>query len=134
MLRRYSKRMSVLHRMRAALVGARAMPRQEGELTPLRYALVGAGAAARSHLASIAHQPGVNLVGIADPTDPKEVAYLWRLRGYRALRRREGDVRSIETRSRLDLYANTISLQLNYPRAPRRRPCCLREADGNDCL
>jgi predicted dehydrogenase len=101
MLRRYPKRTGVLHRIRASLLRARAVPRQEGDPTPLRYALIGAGAAARSHLAGIAHQPGVNLVGIADPTDPKR----WRISGDYAATVRFADAKALFEALKPDLVS-----------------------------
>jgi predicted dehydrogenase len=41
----------------------------------LRYAVIGAGGISSTHLKAIATQPGVELVGISDPTDPAQ----WRL-------------------------------------------------------
>ncbi len=45
------------------------------ETKPLRYAVIGAGGISTMHLNDILAKPGVALVGIADPADPK----LWRL-------------------------------------------------------
>lgn len=51
------------------------MPSGERRPTPLRYALIGAGSVARTHLREIAGVPGVNLVGVAD-TAPRS---RWRI-------------------------------------------------------
>jgi predicted dehydrogenase len=45
------------------------------ETQPLRYAVIGAGGVSQLHLNDIPAKPGVTLVGIADPADPKH----WRL-------------------------------------------------------
>ena len=37
--------------------------------TPLRYAVIGAGGISNTHLANIATQPNVTVVGISDPVD-----------------------------------------------------------------
>ena len=81
----------MLHRIRTSLFKPRAAPRREVGPTPLRYALLGAGAAARSHLAAIAHQPGVSLVGIADPADPDT----WRISGEYAAAVRFADAEAL---------------------------------------
>ena len=45
------------------------------ETQPLRYAVIGAGGISHVHLNDILAKPGVTLVGVADPADPKH----WRL-------------------------------------------------------
>ncbi len=45
------------------------------ETQPLRYAVIGAGGISHVHLNDILAKPGVALVGVADPADPKH----WRL-------------------------------------------------------
>jgi predicted dehydrogenase len=99
----------VLHRIRASLVRTRAVARQEADLTPLRYALIGAGAAARSHLAGIAHQPGVSLVGIADPIDPKR----WRISGDYAGTARFADAKALFEALKPDLVSICTPTQLH---------------------
>jgi len=56
---------------------AKIRPAQLMETKPIRYALIGAGSAARTHLREIGKKHGVEVVGIADSAEPK----LWRISG-----------------------------------------------------
>jgi predicted dehydrogenase len=51
------------------------MSGRDPDPTPLRYALIGAGSVARTHLREIGGVPGLCLVGVADPAPPNR----WRI-------------------------------------------------------
>jgi predicted dehydrogenase len=46
-------------------------PPRAGGAPRLRYAVIGAGSVARTHLRDAGGQPGVSIVGVADPADPR---------------------------------------------------------------
>jgi predicted dehydrogenase len=102
----------MLSHARALLVHAAS------RLRPLRYALFGAGSAARLHLADIAKQPGVELVGIADPADraswriAAEYARVPHFRGGAALlRHARPDLVSICTPPRFHAELSVLALR-----------------------
>jgi predicted dehydrogenase len=68
---------------------------------PLSYAVFGAGSAARSHVREIGRQPGVTLIGIADPADPA----LWRIGSDIAAAARFGDAGELLRNLRPDLVS-----------------------------
>lgn len=69
--------------------------------TPLRFAVIGAGGIAMTHLRDIGGQPGVNIVGLADPADPAT----WRISSEYAAVPRYQDAEKMLRETRPDLVS-----------------------------
>jgi predicted dehydrogenase len=70
-------------------------------LPPLRYALIGMGGVSHVHLTGISAQPGVTVVGFADPTDPAG----WRVPAAHAAVPRFQDAEKLLRETRPDLVS-----------------------------
>lgn len=71
------------------------------ETSPLRYAVIGMGGVAQTHLNSIASLPGVKVVGLADVTPPEG----WRVPPAHAAAPRFQDVAKLLTETRPELVS-----------------------------
>ncbi|MEY3774283.1 MAG: hypothetical protein RLZZ129_1063 [Verrucomicrobiota bacterium] len=79
--------------------------------TPLRYAVIGAGGIAQVHLQAIAGLPGVTVVGIADPADPRT----WRLSGPHAGAPRFTDAEVMLRETKPDLVSVCTPNKFHHP-------------------
>ncbi len=79
--------------------------------SPLRYAVIGAGGIAQVHLQAIATLPGVEVVGIADPADPKT----WRISGPHAGAPRFTDMGQMLQETKPDLVSICTPNKFHHP-------------------
>jgi predicted dehydrogenase len=77
----------------------------------LRYAVIGAGGIAQVHLQAIATLPGVEVVGIADPADPKT----WRISGPHAGAPRFTDMALMLQATKPDLVSVCTPNKFHHP-------------------
>jgi predicted dehydrogenase len=77
----------------------------------LRYAVIGAGGIAQVHLQAIAGLPGIKVVGIADPADPKT----WRLSGPHADAPRFTDAEAMLRETKPDLVSVCTPNKFHHP-------------------
>ena len=77
----------------------------------LRYAVIGAGGIAQVHLQAIATLPGVEVVGIADPADPKT----WRISGPHAEAPRFTDMALMLQATKPDLVSVCTPNKFHHP-------------------
>jgi predicted dehydrogenase len=78
---------------------------------PLRYAVIGAGGIAHVHLNDIAGKPGVTVVGIADPADPKT----WRIPAAHAAVPRFTDAEKMLRETKPDLVSICTPNKFHQP-------------------